>query len=278
MFGSQRPLNRKDIDCRYSRLYTRMSKSYFDSHAHSYQKDPGFYLPLINHIDKVKSGERIKILDIGCGDGSFIQAMNIAGVKTDSIGIDFSLGMVSIARKNLSNNQKVELFLADGFKLPLTPETKFDLIHVASVLHHLIGSTKGESMRLVNTMLNLLINRLSENGILVVEEVYYVSYMIPHITSSIVFYGLKLLNFLHLDLSRIMNELQPGLEVNFLSEQEMEKFLGAYSGTVHRIRKYPQDISKLPKLYRFFLRIFLLKESGYISIIHRKDTSMSLAL
>ena len=68
-----------------------MSKSYFDAHVHSYQKEPGFYLPLLDDIQKVKSRERIKILDIGCGDGNFIQAMNNAGINAEFIGTDFSL-------------------------------------------------------------------------------------------------------------------------------------------------------------------------------------------
>ena len=138
--------------------------------------------------------------------------------------------MISIARKNIRNYKTVELILADGFNLPLISDTKFDIIHLASVLHHLIGRTKGESMHLIKKMLDLLMSRLSENGILVIEEVYYMSHIIPNITSSIVFYGLKLLNTLHLNLSIIMNELRPGLEVNFLSGKEIESLLSAVSG------------------------------------------------
>ena len=107
-------------------------------------------------------------------------------------------------------------------------------------------------------MLNLLIDRLSDNGILVIEEMHYVSYIIANITSSVIFYGLKLLNFLHLDVSRIINEIQPGLEVNFLYDREIEKLLEPY-GIVRLIKKEPWK--KIPKLYKFFL----LKEAGHIS-------------
>jgi hypothetical protein len=87
---------------------------------------------------------------------------------------------------------------------------------------------------------------------------HYVSHIKPNITSSIIFYGLKLLNFLRLDIGRILNEIQPGLEVNFLYDKEVEKLLEQY-GTVCLIKK---DLwKKIPKLYKFFL----LKELGHIS-------------
>jgi SAM-dependent methyltransferase len=164
--------------------------------------------------------------------------------------------MLNMAKKNL-NYPTVELFLADGFRLPLKSESKFDLIHIDSVLHHLIGNTKHQNMSLVNLMLKVLSDRLSENGVLVIE-MHYVSYIMPIITSSIVFYGLKLLNFLKLDISRTINEFQPGLEVNFLYDKEIEKVLEQY-GTVRLIKK--ELWKKIPKLYR----LFLLKEAGHIS-------------
>ena len=151
------------------------------------------------------------------------------------IGTDVSLSMINMAKKNL-NYPRVELFLADGFRLPLKSESKFDLIHLDSVLHHLIGNTKHQSIFLVNLMLKVLSDRLSENGVLVIDEMHYISHIKPNITSSIIFYGLKLWNFLHLDISRILNEFQLGLEVNFLYDKELEKLLEQY-GIVRLIKK-----------------------------------------
>jgi SAM-dependent methyltransferase len=234
-------------------------KSYFDSHAHhhAYHKDPSFYLSIISSIQKIKPDGRIKMLDIGCGNGSFIKSIIMSGIDAVFIGTDVSLSMINMAKKNL-NYPRVELFLADGFKLPFKSESKFDLIHIDSVLHHLIGNTRYQSMVLVNLMLKVLSDRLSENGVLVIEEMHYVSHIKPNITSSIIFYGLKLLNFLHLDISRIINEFQPDLEVNFLHDKEIEKLLEQY-GTVRLIKK--DLLKKMPKLYQFFL----LKEIGHIS-------------
>src|SRR5919108_3231448 len=132
-------------------------KSYFDNHAHhyAYHTDPSFYLSIISSIQKIKPGERIKVLDVGCGDGSFIKSMVMTGIDANIIGTDVSLSMINIAKKNL-NYPRVELFLADAFKLPLKSESKFDLIHIDSVLHHLIGNTKYQSMSLVKRMLKVL--------------------------------------------------------------------------------------------------------------------------
>jgi SAM-dependent methyltransferase len=234
-------------------------KSYFDNHAHhhAYHKDPSFYLSIISNIQKIKPNGSIKMLDVGCGDGSFIKSIIMTGIDAVFIGTDISHNMINIAKNNL-DYKGVELFEADGFKLPIKSETKFDLIHIDSVLHHLIGNTRSRSIFLVNLMLKLLIDRLSENGVLVIEEMHYVSYIFPNITSSVIFYGLKLLNFLHLDISRIINEFQPGLEVNFLYDKEIEKLLESY-GNVRLIKK--ELWKKIPKLYK----VFLLKEAGHIS-------------
>jgi|SRR5215212_3152298 len=236
-------------------------KSYFNNHAHNhaYHKDPSFYHSIISSIKKIKADGRIKILDVGCGNGSFIKSLIMSEIDAVFIGTDMSLNMINTAKKNL-NYPSVELFLADGFKLPLKTESKFDLIHIDSVLHHLIGQTRYQSMFFVNLMLKLLSARLSENGVLVVEEMHYVSHLKPNITSSIIFYGLKLLNFLRLDINRIIKEFELGLEVNFLYDKEIEKLLEQY-GTVRLIKK--DLLKKVPKLYQFFL----VKEVGHISYI-----------
>ncbi|HEY7082044.1 MAG TPA: class I SAM-dependent methyltransferase, partial [Nitrososphaeraceae archaeon] len=208
-------------------------KSYFDKHAHNhaYHKDPSFYIPLVNHLKRIRSNNSLRILDLGCGDGSFIKGMIGAGIHADFVGTDLSYVMVDMAQNNL-NEYGTGLFVADGFNLPLQPDVKFDLIHIDSVLHHLIGKTRAESMRLTKQMIDLLVHLLSDSGALVVEEMYYASYLIPKTTSSVIFYGLKFLNTLHLDMSKILKEFQLGLEVNFLHDEEIESLLKTYGNNV----------------------------------------------
>jgi methylase of polypeptide subunit release factors len=182
--------------------------------------------------------------------------MILSGVNADFTGSDISPMMINSAKKNLEG-QRVDLFVADGFRLPLKPEIKFDLIHIDSVLHHLIAKTRPKSLCLANQFLNILANFLSSNGILIVEEMYYDSYLIPYVTSSIVFYSLKLLNFVNLDISKLKNDVKLGLEVNFFYDKQLRRILERY-GVVHVIRKIPSKLSKLQ-------RILLLEERGIIS-------------
>jgi SAM-dependent methyltransferase len=241
-------------------------KSYFEKHGHkhAYHKDPSFYVPLAEQVRKLGKEKVIRILDLGCGDGSFIKGIIEAGVQADFVATDISYLMVNMAKSNLKD-QETLLFVADGFNLPLNPNIKFDLIHIDSVLHHLIDKTRSRSFALAKRMIDLLVHMLSENGVLVVEEMYYESYVIPRITSSIIFYGLKFLNFIHLDLNKIMNEFQLGLEVNFLYDKEIEVLLRTYGNDIRLLKKEP---SKVPLLYRFFL----LRTFGHISYVFQATT------
>jgi len=182
--------------------------------------------------------------------------MLATGVDAIFVGFDVSVNMLRTGKLNVDTS-RVNLVAADGFKMPLRSEARFDLIHMDSVLHHLVGKTKAKSLLLANVFCEQILQQLSEKGTVVVEEVYYVSHFVPKLTSSLIFYGLKILNFLHLDASGIVSELLPGLEVNFFSDKEIEKLLGTY-GRVQLIKKNPWPT---PKLYR----LLLLKNIGHIS-------------
>ena len=117
----------------------------------------------MNDILRRDPDGRIKILDIGCGDGPFMKSALTAGIDADCIGFDISINMLKMAKNSLDCS-RVQLLAADGFRMPLRPEAKFDLIHIDSVLHHLIGKTRDDSARLTDSFCRQLIDRLSENG------------------------------------------------------------------------------------------------------------------
>ena len=240
------------------------AKSYFEIHAHNYLHDWEWYPLIINEIKNIedniveKQRDDEKVLDVGCGNGSFIKALIEANVKAHYFATDISFTMIRKSRENL-DGYNVELFTADAFKIPLKSNVKFDIIHMDSVLHHLIGKTRGKSINLIKKMVELLTSKLTDNGILIVEEVYYGSPFISQFTSFVVFYGLKLINFLKLDLSSFTKEIKPGLEVNFLHEKQLVTILSQY-GSTYLLYKHPWNI---PKSYK----LFLLKEFGHITYI-----------
>jgi 2-polyprenyl-3-methyl-5-hydroxy-6-metoxy-1,4-benzoquinol methylase len=237
-------------------------KSFFETHAHNYKMHPSFYSTIANKIKQdVSDSADLKLLDVGCGDGTFIKSLINAGVRAEFLATDISFTMTNMARMNLRLNN-TEIFVADAFNMPLIPSMRFDVIHVAFLLHHLIGKTKAKSTALARKLISTLIDKISENGMLIIEEVYYNSYLLPKLTSSIIFYIMKVLNFLHFDSIHIAKQYKPGLQVRFFNESELEKMLRNY-GSVHLLYRNPW---KVPELYR----IFLLEDLGNIVYALRK--------
>jgi ubiquinone/menaquinone biosynthesis C-methylase UbiE len=61
----------------------------------------------------------------------------------DYFAIDITVKMITIAKENLVSSN-VKLFLADGLNISVRQDIKFDIIHIDSVLHHVIERTRGK--------------------------------------------------------------------------------------------------------------------------------------
>jgi SAM-dependent methyltransferase len=205
------------------------------------------------------------ILDVGCGDGRFIRSLIEADIKAMFFATDITHQMIEIAKDELPDNvdRDVQLFVADAFRLPMQSDVRFKIIHMDSVLHHLIGNTRAKSKILIQKLVEVLVNKLTYDGCLIIEEFYYISSLFPTLTSFLVFYGLKMINFLKLDLSNYSREIRPGLEVNFLTPNQVKEVLTLYGRTI-LLQKKPTEI---PKSYR----AFLLKECGFITHVLEKS-------
>jgi 2-polyprenyl-3-methyl-5-hydroxy-6-metoxy-1,4-benzoquinol methylase len=248
---------------------TKNVKSYFEHHSHDYaDRHTQFYPSIANYLKNVtvKNNDNnnnvnnsLKLLDLGCGDGGFIKAMLGANVKFDYYGTDVSFGMIQLAKDNLLNCN-IKLFVADAFNIPIKEKTKFDIIHVDSVLHHLVDKTRRKSVDKVKQVIELLVNKLSDNGILIIEEWAFLSYIIPTMASFTIFYGLKLINLLGLDLS-FTSEIRPGLEVNFLHPNYLYKILNRYGSVCL--------FDKTNMAFPFSYRLFMLQEKSHVTFILR---------
>ena len=238
------------------------TKSYFDQHAHinAYHNDPKMYNMVTEIIKRKDAKGVVRFLDLGCGDGTLIKSANTFIANAQFLGTDVSYEMIKMARDNLKGIG-VDLIVCDGFNLPLKNGIKFDFIHSAYVLHHLIGPTKGKSIDLVSRMLRALAGRLSGDGILIIHEVYYDSYVIPSLTSTSIFYILKVLNLLKLDLSPVIKEFQLGLEVNFMYISQLKRLLEQLEGKV-------KLVGKDPWIMPIFRRVLLLREHGSVTFTY----------
>jgi 2-polyprenyl-3-methyl-5-hydroxy-6-metoxy-1,4-benzoquinol methylase len=96
-------------------------------------QNPLLLYPQLNKI--IDKFNRIKVLDIGCGCGWFINSLNYYNNKVDCTGVDFNSKAVKFANSvkdklRLSNNFITKDLFKVNFKI------KFDLITSIGVLHH----------------------------------------------------------------------------------------------------------------------------------------------
>lgn len=239
-------------------------KSYFEHHALDYaNRHEHFYKESIDTVKRIIDFKaKVKVLDIGCGDGGFIKSLSQAKLDGEYFVTDLSFEMIQLAKKNLLDTE-TKMLVADVFNLPFREDIKFDIIHIDSVLHHLVNGTRTKSNKLVSKTIKLLVNRLTSNGIFMIDEWYFISFIGTSFASFLIFYGLKLINTLKIDLSFI-GEIRPGLEVNFLEPKKFLKVLSSYG--------CPQLLMKRNVNFPIIYKLFLLKEKGRITYVLRKGS------
>lgn len=120
----------------------------FDKYADNYRnihtknikqlsgKDSNFFteykIKEISHLFKNK--KRIRILDVGCGDGNSAKYFLEYFKNIEYIGIDISSDSIKVARNN-NNNSKFHFEVYDGKNIPFEQKS-FDLVFIACVMHH----------------------------------------------------------------------------------------------------------------------------------------------
>ena len=116
--------------------YDKLGQKYTDLYYHD-TSDLGFFNKFITHLPK-----RAKVLDIGCGQGTFTQHFVKHGFVVE--GIDLSTTMIEIAKKKLP---QIKFQLMDMRQLSF-PENSFggifaaySLIHIPSV--EVVDTLKG---------------------------------------------------------------------------------------------------------------------------------------
>jgi 2-polyprenyl-3-methyl-5-hydroxy-6-metoxy-1,4-benzoquinol methylase len=98
-------------------------------------------------VDRLLKGfnQDIKVLDVGCGNGTLARALKSQGFEGSYLGVDMSAGLLEKAKKLLgsSSNSNFDFCLfdiADPQWISHLPQNAYDWLAVFAVLHHLPGS------------------------------------------------------------------------------------------------------------------------------------------
>jgi ubiquinone/menaquinone biosynthesis C-methylase UbiE len=106
-------------------------------------------------IEMIKKYKKKKHLDIGCGSGDL--CFYASKITKQSIGIDFSSKMISIANKKF--NKRNLSFINDNI-FNYKPKEKFDVISAVGFLEYL-------SFEEINKIISYCYKNLTKNGILI---------------------------------------------------------------------------------------------------------------
>jgi len=107
------------------------NKEFYDNQAKDFSLTRSFIWPEFEGLVKFfEKGDRV--LDLGCGNGRFIDLFNQLDKKIDYHGIDNSARLIGLARQKYPKNQFKQ---TDGLSIPY-PDNHFDKILCIAVLHH----------------------------------------------------------------------------------------------------------------------------------------------
>lgn len=87
--------------------------------------------------DVLNNNAKLKILDVGCGDGNTARYFKKYFTNSEYIGIDISKSSIDIAKNKYKSEEKISFEQYNGKNIPYTENT-FDIIFIACVLHHVV--------------------------------------------------------------------------------------------------------------------------------------------
>jgi SAM-dependent methyltransferase len=142
--------------------------SYFDNNTPNYTAKR--YETIIDFINKQKK-ENPSLIDVGCGDGTVLEAFNDGTEISDFVGLDISENYLKLAKDKVG----CETFrgsILDSNLLAKIDRT-FDYVVVGAILHHLIGDNRVDSIKLAEQALKNAFSLLSPKGHLIISEPTY---------------------------------------------------------------------------------------------------------
>lgn len=132
--------NYQDTEKFAEKLYNSYKgKSYAKNYMNNYQsRVKNIYLPKVNFLKQVIK-KKIKILDLGCGAGHFLKALEIKKIK--GIGFDTSKELCDLGNKKLRKNKIYYIKLNEIYKI-IENTNKINTLSLIGVLEHLSSPEK----------------------------------------------------------------------------------------------------------------------------------------
>ena len=87
-----------------------------------------------------------RLLDFGCGTGSFLRALRQSGRPLELTGCDVAAGMIDTARREWNAGPPPDLHVVEPGPLPFDDGT-FDIVTVSAVLHHVTRAARPAVVR-----------------------------------------------------------------------------------------------------------------------------------
>lgn len=94
-----------------------------------------------------------RVIDIGCGDGTYTDIVFKKTKPKNILGIDPAVDAIAIARKKYKG-QNIQFKIANGYKLPFK-KNSFDIAFLRGVLHHMDNPQKAveEAVRVASEII-----------------------------------------------------------------------------------------------------------------------------
>lgn len=111
--------------------YNKISDNFNITRKYSWEEFNEFK----KYFSKIKN-KKIKILDIGCGNGRLINFLDELNLNYEYFGIDNSVEQIKNAKKNFINKKNINFLEADILNIPFN-NNEFDFIFCIAIFHHL---------------------------------------------------------------------------------------------------------------------------------------------
>jgi len=177
-----------------------------------------------------------RVLDVGCGSAEFAAELAETIDTQHVYGTEVARGMFT------EESVDVRLLLSDGKNLPFQSET-FHLIHMDTVLHHIVGGSRKESKKYARDTVSELFRVLKPGGyVLLTERIQKGRLLSDRTLSYAIFYGLRYGSKLLHPFHPLIHEKQP--PICFYTFDEIESMIDDSPGEI--IRK---DVFSHPNSY-----------------------------